>query len=112
MRDATLVSLPAESRTRRIIDGAAATAGFSFRHAVTVNQFATLYSFVRNGVGVTIVPDGARPPASDRELVTRALVRPRVSREIGIVRLRERELSPAAAGLLALVKEHLRRAHR
>ena len=112
LRDATLVSLPAESRTRRIIDGAAATAGFAFHHAVIVHQFATLYSFVRNGVGLTIVPEGARPPASDRELVSRALVRPRVSREIGIVRLRERELSPAAAGLLALVKERLRRVYR
>lgn len=112
LKDATLVSLPTDSRTRRIIDGAAATAGFSFRHAVTVNQFATLYSFVRNGVGLTIVPEGARPRTNDRQLVSRALVRPRVSREIGIVQLGERELSPAAAGLLALVRERLRRTQR
>jgi len=112
LKDATLVSLPTDSRTRRIIDGAAATAGFTFRHAVTVNQFATLYSFVRNGVGLTVVPEGARPPAHDPELVSRQLIRPRVSREIGIVRLRGRELTPAAAGLLALVKERLRRPRR
>ena len=112
LKNATLVSLPADSRTRRIIDGAAATAGFSFRHAVTVNQFATLYNFVRHGVGLTIVPDAARPPANDRELVSRALVRPRVSREIGIIRLRERELSPAASGLLVLIKERVRRIRR
>ena len=112
LKDATLVSLPTDSRTRRIIDGAAATAGFTFRNAVTVNQFATLYSFVRNGVGLTVVPEGARPPAHDPELVSRQLIRPRVSREIGIVRLRGRELTPAAAGLLALVKERLRRPRR
>jgi hypothetical protein len=45
----------------------------------------------------------------DAGLVSRPLVRARVSREIGIVRLRGRELTPAAAGLLALVKERLRR---
>jgi DNA-binding transcriptional LysR family regulator len=112
LKDATLVSLPTDSRTRRIIDGAAATAGFTFRHVVTVNQFATLYSFVRNGVGLTIVPDRALPPPHDPELVSRPLVRPRVSREIGIVRLRARDLTPAAAGLLALVKERLRRPRR
>ena len=112
LKDAALVSLPIKSRTRRIIDGAAASAGFSFRHAITVNQFATLYSFVRNGAGLTIVPDGARPPANDRELVSRPLIRPRVSREIGIVRLRERELAPAAASLLALVRERLHRSRR
>jgi DNA-binding transcriptional LysR family regulator len=112
LKDSILVSLPTDSRTRRIIDGAAATAGFAFRHAVIVNQFATLYSFVRNGVGLTIVPDGARPPANDRTLVSRPLTRPRVSRDIGIVRLRDRELSPASAGLLALVKERLGRVMR
>ena len=62
------MSLPTDSRTRRIVDGAAATAGFTFRHSITVNQFATLYSFVRNGVGLTIVPEDARP-VHDRELV-------------------------------------------
>jgi DNA-binding transcriptional LysR family regulator len=108
LKDAPFVSLPTDSRTRQIIDGAAATAGFTFRHAVTVGQFATLYSFVRNGVGLTIVPERARPLTHDPELVSRPLIRPRISREIGIVRLRERELTPAAAGLLALVKERLR----
>jgi DNA-binding transcriptional LysR family regulator len=111
LKDAALVSLPSDARTRRIVDGAAATAGFTFRHVVTVNQFATLFSFVRNGVGVTIVPEGARP-ARDRELVSRPLIRPRLSREIGIIRLRDRELTPAAAGLLALVTQQLRRPRR
>jgi len=106
LKDATLVSLPMDSRPRRVIDGAAATAGFTFRHAVTVTQFATLYSFVHNGVGLTIVPDRARPLAYDSELVSRLLIRPRISREISIVRLRGRQLTPAAAGLLALVKQH------
>ncbi len=112
LKDATLVSLPTDSRTRRIIDGAAATAGFAFNHAITVNQFATLYSFVRNGFGLTIVPGGARPPGNDRALISRPLIRPRVSREIGIVRFRERELTPAAAGLLVLVKDQLGRMRR
>jgi DNA-binding transcriptional LysR family regulator len=110
LKDATLVSLPTDSRTRRIIDGAAA--GFTFRHIVTVNQFVTLYSFVRNGVGLTIVPDHAGPPAHDPELVSRPLVRPRLSREIGIVRLRGRDMTPGAAGLLTLLKERLHRPRR
>ncbi len=109
LRDASLVALPIGSRTRQIIDGAAATAGFTFRHVVTVNQFTTLYSFVRNGIGLTIVPDRARPPAHDPELASRPLVRPRLSREIGIVRLRGREMTPAAAGLFTLLKDRLRR---
>jgi hypothetical protein len=34
-------------------------------------------------------------------------VRPRLSCEIGIIRLRDRELSRAAAGMLALTRERL-----
>src|SRR5215475_4929919 len=54
-----LVSLPFESRTRRIIDGAASTAGYALQHAATVTQFATMMSFVRAGVGIAIIPSGA-----------------------------------------------------
>jgi hypothetical protein len=48
------------------------------------------------------------PPGIDAKLVSRPLVRPRLSSEIGIMRLRDRDLSPAAAGLLALARERLR----
>src|SRR5262249_62214571 len=105
-------SLEGGARPRRILDGAAATAGFSFRHRITVTQFATLYSFVRNGAGLTVVPDLARPLANDRGLISRPLIRPRISREIGVIRFRGRELTPAATGLLALVKERLGRTRR
>jgi len=45
-----MVSLPHESRTRRIIDGAASSAGHTLQHVATVTQFATMISFVRAGV--------------------------------------------------------------
>src|SRR5262249_5704560 len=50
------VSLPYESRTRRIVDGAAAAAGYTLQHAATVTQFATMMSLVRAGVGIAIIP--------------------------------------------------------
>jgi DNA-binding transcriptional LysR family regulator len=56
LTDFPLVSLPYESRTRRIIDGAAATAGHTLHHVAMVTQFATMMSFVRAGVGIAIVP--------------------------------------------------------
>src|SRR5262249_14676956 len=59
LADEALVSLPHESVTRRIIDGAASAKGFTLHHVVTVTQFATMMSFVRAGVGAAIVPAGA-----------------------------------------------------
>jgi DNA-binding transcriptional LysR family regulator len=105
LRNVGLVSLPIGSTARRQIDAAATAAGFALRHVVTAGQPGTLMNLVASGAGVAIVPawPGLRP-----NLVRRPLVRPRLRSTIGIMRLRERELSPAAASLLALARERLR----
>jgi DNA-binding transcriptional LysR family regulator len=98
-----LVSLPSDSRTRRLIDGAAASEGVSLRHAVTVTQFATMMSFVRAGVGLAIVPSGSLANPAGRSLRVLRL-RPRLSHQLGLIRLRDRELTPAAAAFAALLR--------
>jgi DNA-binding transcriptional LysR family regulator len=108
LRGEKLVSLPPESRTRRLLDGAAAAAGFSFGHGIAVNQFATLYALVRAGAGISVVPGGAGPLLADPALVFRPLAAPRLTRQVGVLRLAERLASPAAAGLLAAVRLALR----
>jgi LysR family transcriptional regulator, carnitine catabolism transcriptional activator len=108
LRDVGLVSLPARSGARRQIDAAATAAGFRLRHVVTVGLPVTLLTLVRSGVGAAVVPGDPPPWRAFENLVSRALVRPTMSSEVGIIRLRERELSPAATGLVALVRERLR----
>ena len=108
LRDVELVSLPTRSRARRQIDAAATAAGFALRHVVTVGLPVTLLSLVRSGVGAAVVPGGPPPWRAFEDLVSRPLVRPTLSSEVGIIRLRERDLSPAAAGLFALARERLR----
>jgi DNA-binding transcriptional LysR family regulator len=105
-----LVSLPYESRTRRIIDGAASAAGLTLQHAATVTQFATMMSFVRAGVGIAIVPSGAVAGLHGKDLAVLALSKPRLSRDVGLIWLRDRELTPAARGFAAVVEEFWRKA--
>ena len=100
-----LVSLPYESRTRRVVDGAAAAAGYALQHAATVTQFATMMSFVRAGVGIAIVPSGAIAGLLGNDLAVLELAKPRLSRDIGLAWLRDRELSPAARGFAAVVEK-------
>jgi DNA-binding transcriptional LysR family regulator len=107
LKDVALVSFRVGSGTRRLIDAAAA-AGFTLRHVVTVSLPLTLMNLVAGGVGAAIVPAHPWPQAIYSNLVSRPLVHPRLASEIGIMRLRDRELSPAAAGLLALARERLR----
>ena len=70
----------------------------------TVSQFATLMGCVRAGVGLAIVPTGATGHFLGRDLRAIRLGEPKLSRRLGIVLLREREPSPAAAGFLALAR--------
>jgi DNA-binding transcriptional LysR family regulator len=105
LKDVALVSFRPGAESRRLIDAAATSAGFALRHVVTVGLVYTLMNLVAEGVGVAVVSARRWPPGIDPKLV---LVRPRLSSEIGIMRLRDRELSPAAAGLLALARERLR----
>jgi DNA-binding transcriptional LysR family regulator len=106
--DAPLVAFPAESRTRRIVDGAAAAAGLSLQYLMTTNRLPTLHGLVRNGIGLAVVPAGERPSSDDPDLVSRPLTGQRLTCQIGIMRLRERELTPAAAEFLTVVRKWLR----
>ena len=99
-----LVALPSDSRTRRTIDAAAATAGLPLRQMVTVSQFATLMGCVRAGVGLAVVPNGATGLLLGRDLRAVPVREPRLSRRLGLITLREREPSPAASGFMALVR--------
>jgi DNA-binding transcriptional LysR family regulator len=104
-----LVSLPSDSRTRRLIDAAASTAGFSLQHVVTVTQFATLMSFVRAGVGLAIVPSQALAGFLGEHLVVLRLTKPRLSRHLGLITLRERDLTPSAKGFASILQQKWKR---
>jgi LysR family transcriptional regulator, carnitine catabolism transcriptional activator len=108
LKDVAMVSFRVGSSGRRLVDAAATTAGFTLRHVVTVSAPLTLMNLVANGVGIGVIPGRAWPFAIASQIVSRPLVRPQLFSEIGIIRLQDRELSPAATGLLSLARERLR----
>ena len=99
-----LVSLPNDSRTRRAIDAAASKQGITLRHEVIVTQLATVMSLVRAGVGVAIVPAGAIAGFNTEGLNTLPITGPTLSRNLGLITLKEREPTPAATGILTLIR--------
>jgi len=101
-----LISMPPESGLRRLVDSVALSAGVRLHHAITLNQYGTLFSFVRSGLGVAIVPASALPPQGDRALRVRRLTRPALTRKVGILTLGDRVLSPAAASFREIFKAH------
>jgi DNA-binding transcriptional LysR family regulator len=99
-----LISFPIDSRSRRTIDAVASRQGIALINAITVTQFPTMMSLVRTGLGVAIVPAGGVAGFSMKGLRTLPIVRPTPSRNLGVILLRERESTPAAKGLLALIR--------
>ncbi len=104
LRDQPVIGLPTDSRTRRTLDVAAATAGVVLRQMVMVSQFATLMALVGAGAGVGIVPKGATRGPMARGLRSVPLGDPKITRRLGLMALREREPTPAAAGFVALLR--------
>lgn len=104
LKQETLIVMPFGAGMRRLIDGAAAAGGVAFEQTITVNQFATTFNLVRAGVGVSIVPNAALPAGRTDDLIARPLVGANISRRLGILRLHNRPLSPAAEGFIETLR--------
>lgn len=100
-----LISLPLGSETRRVLDATAATRGKRLNHAVTVTHIPTLLSFVRAGVGVAVVPSTSVMGLLGDDLKRLNICEPEIALDIGVVKNAERELSPAAVGLLQFIRD-------
>ena len=104
LRNEEFVSLPTAAGLRRQIDGVAAANGLSLKHMTVVEQFGTLFDFVAADVGVGIVPASALPKYRQYGVVVKRLVSPSIVRSTGILRLKNRALTPAATGFLDIFR--------
>ena len=104
LKDEEFVSLPTNSGLRRQIDGIAAANGLTLKHTTVVEQFGTLFDFVAADIGVAIVPASALPKNRQYKLVIKRFSTPAFVRQIGILRLRNRPLTPAATGFLEIFR--------
>ena len=105
LRDEPLVSPPSDTYLRRLIDGAAVGAGFNLRYAVTVERLLSVINHVRAGVGIAILPWGVLPPPPWTGFQAVLLAEPPLTVSVGLIFLRGRYLTPAAASLMALIQE-------
>jgi DNA-binding transcriptional LysR family regulator len=105
LRDEPLVTPPSDTYLRRLIDGAAAAAGFPLRYAVTVERLLSVTSHVRAGVGIAILPWGVLPPPPWTGFHAAVLAEPPLTVSVGLITLRGRYMTPAASSMIALIHE-------
>lgn len=102
-----LVLLDHASGSRRLIDAAFAAQGVVPRVVQELGHATTAFRMVEAGIGISVMPGLAIPPAGIAPLVVKPLV-PKVQRRIMLVHRRGRAPSPLAQRVWALVRETVR----
>jgi len=108
LRDEIMVSAPSDTFLRRMIDAAALSAGFSLHYIVTVDRLMSILHHVSAGVGIGILPSGCLPERQWGEGFHAAqLTEPSLSVAVGLITSRGRYLTPAASGMVSLIREQM-----
>ncbi len=98
-----LVLLDHASGSRRLIDQALREQGVQAPVAQEVGHATTIFRMLDAGLGISVVPTLALPPAGMPGLVARPLL-PRIDRQITMVRRRHRALAPVAETAWELIR--------
>ncbi|MDP3418986.1 LysR family transcriptional regulator [Falsiroseomonas sp.] len=109
LRDEKMVSTHAISENRRLVDAALDQARVHTNWHVEVRHLATAVAMVAAGAGVVALPASALPDPLPASLATLRLLRPALTRRVGLLSPRERQLSPAARSLMASITTALSR---
>lgn len=98
-----LIAMTRGSGIRRLSDEAFTSIGLTVKPSHEVNQVSSAIALVRAGLGVAALPAFTLVEVDARRIVTVALQRPRIVRQISLITNRLRTPTPAASAML----EHL-----
>ncbi|MBS0246167.1 MAG: LysR family transcriptional regulator [Proteobacteria bacterium] len=96
LEDEPLIGVSRTSGNRGILDQALSKAGVHLSFRYEVNHLTTSLGLVERGLGVSVLPRLATPPAGHPTIVTKPIGTPEVRRTIGLTERRRGRLSPAA----------------
>lgn len=108
LRGEAMVATHALSENRRLVDAALAEARVNLAWHVEVRHLATAFAMAAAGLGVAALPAAALPATLPPGLAAVRLLRPALARRIGLLRPRERHLTPPARALMAAIAGALR----
>ncbi|HSI16616.1 MAG TPA: LysR family transcriptional regulator [Sphingomonas sp.] len=98
------IAMAPRSSVRLLTDAAFAKTDLTVRPLYDCAQLATVGGLISAGLGITLLPKSTLPMLSAGGTVAwRAMAPPRIARSIGIARLANRSLSPAAEAFLKAV---------
>lgn len=103
-----IITLTLKSNIRLLAELGFEQAGLPFRPLLEVNQIHTALSLVENNAGIAILPAYAFTALRGRGIVGRPLVEPAIVREVRLITMRDREISPATVAVRGMLRRLLR----
>jgi DNA-binding transcriptional LysR family regulator len=101
-----LMSMPPESAAWAIFRRAFAAAGFDFRPSFQTRDSVTIFSLVKQGLGIGLVTEMLSSVLDMRGITLLPVRGVDLTRSIGIVRKRDHGMSAAAEALCGLLRKH------
>jgi LysR family carnitine catabolism transcriptional activator len=101
------ISMPLPTSVRQYAATAFLQLGILFEPVHEVEHLATIQAMVASGLGVAALPALAAEVSRPVGSIQRRLIEPDISRPIGLVSQRNRSLSPAAAAMVAMLREEM-----
>ena len=99
-----LILMDRDSSVRRIVDNAYAAEGLIATPAFEATYMSTAIGMVRGRLGVTLLPSSALELRGASDVVLRRMPHPLLERKLGILRRRDRSLTPAAEAFVELLR--------
>ena len=103
----THISMPLPTSVRQYADAALLQHRVRFEPVYELEHLASITAMVASGLGVAALPELAAAVATMPGVVRRPMVEPDISRPIGLVTRRYRNLSPAATALVEMLREEM-----
>lgn len=94
------VLLTPETSVRRVVDAAFGARGLTIASVCEVTYMMAAVGMVRAGLGIAILPIGAREPLSEPAVRARRIDESGLVRTVAIIRRRKRTLSPIVSSFL------------
>lgn len=90
---------------RALIDDVASRRGLTLKAKFQFSQAQTLISMANSGLGAAVLPGMVLPEKLHPDVQALPITQPRMTREVALIRLRHRNLTPAASRLAQWVRE-------
>ncbi len=100
-----LILMGRDSSVRAVVDRALAAIGHLDPPAYEASYISTALGMVEAGLGITILPASVLRMDRGHGLMSRPIQNPKIDREVGLIQLRGRSLSPAAGAFLRVLRE-------